>query len=79
MRRESKLLFTKAVDSLVLILVNRVAYDLKVPLTDIALARPGESRRGPAQAPDRAGEPRPRFRGHPGELDAEVRAGERIR
>ena len=28
------------------ILVNRAAYDLKVPLTDIALARLGEPRRG---------------------------------
>ena len=30
------------------ILVNRVAYDFKVPLTDIALARLGEPRRGEA-------------------------------
>ncbi len=30
------------------VLVNRIAYDLKVPLTDIALARLGEPRRGEA-------------------------------
>ena len=61
MRRESKLLFTKAVDSLVadwntipsgsmrptilegdVILVNRVAYDLKVPLIKRLVALPGD-------------------------------------
>ena len=61
MRRESKLLFTKAVDSLVadwntipsgsmrptilegdVILVNRVAYDLKVPLIKRQVALQGD-------------------------------------